>query len=326
MQFPDFGNYPKYDDIWSTPGVKAAIDIGTNTVLLLVADVKSDGIVIPLHEEQRFPRLGRGVDIGKNLQMGRMEAVITDLHHYRNVIQDNFGEISVIVTATSAVRDASNKMEFLWMTEEATGYRVRLLSGEEEAECAYLGAVSQLEQVSADSQYLTIDIGGGSTELSYKASGIISGSSLDMGSVRYTERFFKSETKSKDSINECQQAIRTELESLKWSKMPGQTLVGVAGTATTVASLLLELTTYEPQKLNGFVVNRGELQNLIDNLAEKCTDEILDINPVVLAGRADIILAGCLILQEVMQFFGEEQLVVSTGGIRHGALLKPLYS
>jgi len=328
MQFPDLGNFPKYDDIWSTPGIKAAIDIGTNTILLLIAEVQQ-GQVKTLYEEQRLPRLGK--DMGKRgfIALDRMEAAILVLHQYRSIIE-KYGDIPVIVTATSAVRDASNKMEFLWMVEEATGYRVRLLSGAEEARCAFVGAHSQVSIHGA----FSVDIGGGSTELSYMEADNLVGVSFDIGSVRLTEmlRDLSTPSTSMDFVDQGKALIREIFTAdsvsggkVNWSQLLDKPLLGVAGTATTIAALNVNMQGFRPEVLNGALVRKTYVDKLIDLFSKLTPEQILQLNPELLTGREDLILSGCLILSEIMECTETEEFITSTGGIRHGALLTPLY-
>lgn len=328
MQFPDFGNFPKYDDIWSLPGVKAAIDIGTNTVLLLVADVEN-GRVKPLLEMQRLPRLGKGVDDKRVLSIDRMEAVIMVLHEYRTIIQEKFGEIPVIVTATSAVRDAQNKMEFIWMTEEATGYRVRLLSGSEEAKCSFSGAASQINN--RPDEIICFDIGGGSTEISYQLDGQVGGVSFDIGSVRLSEKIksdseFESLSAVRSYINSVLVGNPVDSEQLNWRhSATGRTLIGVAGTATTIAALAANQGEYSSNEINGSFVSAEFVQELVNKFWGLDPQEILKVNENLLKGREDLILSGCLIVAEILNLTGVDGFTTSTGGIRHGALLNQLY-
>lgn len=319
MNFPDFGNFPKYDEIWTNPGVKAAIDIGTNAVLLLIAEV-SEGRVSPIKELQRLPRLGKGVDGTGSLSYDAMEAVIMVLHEYRGVIEQ-YGEIPVVVTATSAVRDASNKMEFLWLVEEATGYRVRVLSGEEEAQCSYVGALSQLPFRNA----VCVDVGGGSTEIAHRGRNKIEGISINLGSVRLQERLNdKGGTDVAGIRSEIQHILSDHLNTFSLSET--ERLVAVAGTATTLSGLIMKVDDYDASLINGSRVTLTHLDGLISYLAACTKDEILALHPEMLTGREDLILAGACILSEIMRALKKSEFTTSSGGIRHGSLLTPLYN
>lgn len=278
----------------------AAIDIGTNTVLLLVADVDND-IVTPLYEDQRIPRLGKGVDGSGNLHPDKMMEVISVLVEYRDAIYDQFGVLPVVITATSAVRDAANRIEFLWMVEEATGYRIRILSGDEEADITFKGALAMLPEA-RDGDICVIDIGGGSTELILATDGVMSRQhSFDVGSVRYSERYgwrppVEAET---DLISQFHQ---------KGFEGSGRRAIGVAGTAGIVKAVSSDLS------LAGLIA-------LQDDWSRLTPQSLLERHPEILHGREDVILAGLGILIAAMRAIGAERLDVSAGGIRHGMLL-----
>lgn len=278
----------------------AAIDIGTNTVLLLVADV-ADGVVTPLYEDQRIPRLGKGVDASGNLSMDKMMAVIECLVEYRDAIYERYGVLPVVVTATSAVRDAANRIEFLWMVEEATGYRIRILRGDEEAETTFRGALSMSPEA-RDGDICVIDIGGGSTELIFATDGQLTGKhSFDVGSVRYSERFgwrppVEAET---DLIAQFQR---------KGFGGEGRRAIGVAGTAGIVKAVSEDLS------LLGLIGLQADWSALTP-------ETLLTRHPDILMGREDVILAGLGILIAAMKAIGADRLEVSAGGIRHGMLL-----
>lgn len=278
----------------------AAIDIGTNTVLLLVADV-IDGIITPLYEDERIPRLGKGVDGSGNLHPDKMMEVISVLVEYRDAMYERFGGIPVVITATSAVRDAANRIEFLWMVEEATGYRIRILTGDEEADITFAGAMSMLPEAK-QGDICVIDIGGGSTELIMATDGVITRKhSFDVGSVRYSERFG------------WRPPVGAEAELMSQFQEKGYSgngirAVGVAGTAGVVKSVSLDLS------LNGLIALQDEWTRLTPQT-------LLERHPDVLRGREDVILAGLGILIAAMRAIGAERLEVSAGGIRHGMLL-----
>ncbi len=278
----------------------AAIDIGTNTVLLLVADVV-DGIITPLYEEERIPRLGKGVDGSGNLHPDKMMEVISVLVEYRDAIYERFGVLPVVITATSAVRDAANRIEFLWMVEEATGYRIRILTGDEEADITFVGALSMLPEA-RDGNICVIDIGGGSTELILATDSVISQQhSFDVGSVRYSERYG------------WRPPVGAEAELMSQFQQKGFSgdgirAVGVAGTAGIVKAVSPDLS------LQGLIA-------LQDDWSRLTPQTLLERHPEILHGREDVILAGLGILIAAMRAIGAERLEVSAGGIRHGMLL-----
>lgn len=283
----------------------AAIDIGTNTVLLLVADVEG-GMITELLNEQRIPRLGKGVDASGNLSMDRMLAVVEVLVEYRDMIARH-GQMEVVVTATSAVRDAANRIEFLWLVEEATGYRIRILTGEEEADLSFQGALALLEEAPVG-EWCVIDIGGGSTEL-ILANGRsrVRAHSFDVGSVRHSERHGLVPPVSRDLVDGVRMDLARRFNAAGFGGT-GRVAVGVAGTASVVKTVNPDLA-------------KASLERMMAQWSRLTTNELLSLHPEVLRGRQDVILAGVVILVAAMDAIGASELEVSAGGIRHGALL-----
>ena len=303
--------------------MKAAIDIGTNTVLLLVAEVVRDKLNV-IEEQQRIPRLGRGVDKEQNLAQESMDRVIKALKEYKTFLDKEYPSIEEpIVTATSAVRDAQNRQEFLSRVREETGFQIELLSGFEEAQYTFLGAQSVLATDGGREQTTAVlDIGGGSTELAIgEGSHISDRHSFDMGCVRFTERFLDTPSISQYQIEHCKDAVVKMLSeySLDFSSQP--TLIGVAGTVTSLAVMDQELEKYDPNRINGYKLSAETIANHIKMVRNISSDQLIRRYPTVMKGRADIFLAGLLVLEEIMNHYGFSSLTVSTGGIRHGALI-----
>lgn len=301
--------------------IRASIDIGTNTVLLLVAEIR-DGKIYPLEEKQRIPRLGKGVDKAKNLHEDSIQRVLQYLKEYKSFLDENYPEVTsqTVVTATSAVRDANNRDEFIEAVKNETGWNIRLLSGTEEAETTYKGALSVLEDRSKKTN-LILDIGGGSTELAFgKGFELQYAVSIDMGSVRFTERFFEDDPPNGQQIDHARSEIKNLLKDQQKPEVDFE-LIGVAGTITSIAAIELELVKYEVEKLNGFDLKKEAVERFIDEFSEKPSQQIEENYPRFLKGRGEVVLAGMLILNEVMEWCGKDSIITATGGIRHGILL-----
>ena len=304
--------------------IRSSIDIGTNSVLLLIATVQN-GKIETVHEEQRIPRLGQGVDSDGRLSEEAVQRVMNVLNDYKKLLQKSYPETSkeTLVTATSAVRDAENRDEFLERIRQETGWKVMLLSGEEEAQVTFLGALSVLDESNGDKTVSVLDIGGGSTEIaSGKGEALNQRDSLNMGSVRFTERFLKSDPPGKNQIDEARAEVKKMLRN--WQREPDniEQLVGVAGTVTSVAGIDLGLDKYDPDMINGHRLSREFIEEKIDEFSSKSSSEIEERYPLFLKGRGDVITAGLIILSEFMKHCNIESVMVSTGGIRHGILMK----
>lgn len=301
--------------------MKAAIDIGTNTVLLLVAELQN-GTLKVIHEEQRIPRLGLGVDSSKILHSDSIERVLKAVQEFKDIIKNDYKEVNeVVVTATSAVRDAQNRNEFIHLVKEKTGFNVQLLSGDEEAQCTFNGALSVL-QVEDNDCFFVLDIGGGSTEIALGSKkGVTDFYSFDMGCVRFKERFLIHNPPYREEIIQCRDEIKRLFKSKKFKVPKKIEAIGVAGTATSLAAIDLQLEEFENNRLNGHIINSEKLSKSIDIFSLHTYDQLLELSPTLLKGREDIFLTGLLILDGFMKSYHINEIKVSTGGIRHGALL-----
>lgn len=301
--------------------MKAAIDIGTNTVLLLIGEVKENRLEV-VREEQRIPRLGKGVDKHRNLQPGSIQRVLEVMVEYQQIIQNEYPEVEeVFVTATSAVRDAGNREEFIHQVYKKTGFTVRILSGNEEAQYTFYGAIATLPY-EANTEFMVLDIGGGSTEVATGRFNILHDfHSFDMGCVRFSERYLEHNPPYTEEIFECRDEINRLYSSKKFKTRRNMKAVGVAGTLTSLAAIDLQIEAPHWNALNGHVIDRNKLSKSIEIFSLHTYDQLLELSPVLLKGREDIFLAGLLILELFLNHYKLPEIVVSTGGIRHGVLL-----
>jgi exopolyphosphatase/guanosine-5'-triphosphate,3'-diphosphate pyrophosphatase len=298
--------------------IVSIIDIGTNTVLLLVASVTPDGRIDPLLHEQRIPRLGKGVDQHRTLHPDSIARVIAALNEYRQLAARYRPEVTV-VCGTSAVRDAANRNEFAALIRDKTGLTLEVLSGEEEALWAFRGAISGIPDLSRATVF---DIGGGSTEIIVGSHrGIEHAISLDIGSVRLTERFFAHDPPLPDELDSAKQSVLSELITATGFSFQGSMLVGVAGTATSLAMLAQGIHDFDIRAVTNYRMKRVTVEHLYRTLRGIPSSTIRDLSPVM-EGRADVITAGALILQQMMEQCGFEELLVSERGVRYGLALR----
>jgi len=302
--------------------MKASIDIGTNTVLLLVAEVSGNMLTV-IEEDHRAPRLGRGVDESGYLSEEAMQRVIGVLRDYQRRVTASYPEIKTIRTmGTSAVRDARNRAEFSRKIATETGLKLEILSGEQEARYTYLGAQSVLSTEVLSDTNVVIDIGGGSTEIALGTSHkLLEQYSFDMGCVRFTERYLKDDPLSDFQMEECQKAVRQMLSEYPFSFRDSAALIGVAGSVTSLAYMAQDMDEYIAESINSYIISLETLREYIFRLKTMTARELIRKYPIVMEERADIFRAGLLILEGFMDRYGFSELVASTGGIRHGSLL-----
>jgi exopolyphosphatase/guanosine-5'-triphosphate,3'-diphosphate pyrophosphatase len=281
----------------------AALDQGTNTTRLLVADV-TDGRVEEVVRRTAITRLGEGVDRRKRLlplPIARVRNVLTD---YRRELEA-LGSERALLIATSAVRDAENGEAFLGEIEWSYGFATRLLSGDEEADLTLRGVGD------VDDETVVLDVGGGSTELVMRGYR----TSVDIGSVRLTERFIQTDPPTEDELDACRAFARDALPK----DVHASRVVGVAGTVTSIAALDLGLDEYEPDRVHGHVLTKKALKKQLGRLASMTEAQRREI--LLEPDRAPVIVAGAVIVREAMRRLHVKELHVSEHDILDGAAL-----
>ena len=298
----------------------AVIDIGTNTVLLLVVRVTAGGGMAPMLYEQRIPRLGQGVDTRRNLAPDAMERAIGVLEEYKTLMAPTKPDVTV-VCGTSALRDAVNREEFAARVRERTGFQIEVLSGEEEALWTYRGALSGLTGIA---RATVVDIGGGSTEVTVgDGPAILHRISLDIGSVRISERFFRHDPPTHPELEAAIELIEDALARAGDFPFAGSTLVGVAGTATTLAALAQGLKRFDVAAVTNYRLSSDVVENLFHLLRDMSSARIRELSDVM-EGRSDVITAGALILREIMAHFKFSEMIVSERGVRYGLAMREI--
>jgi exopolyphosphatase/guanosine-5'-triphosphate,3'-diphosphate pyrophosphatase len=296
----------------------AAVDLGTNSTRLLVADVGNG--VEELDRRMTITRLGEGVDEGGRLLPGSIERVVACLREYRATIEA-LGAAPTLAVATSAVRDAGNGREFLERIRNELGFETRLLTGEEEALLTFRG-VTIGRALAGDTA--VVDIGGGSTELLLgDRGGVGFHVSLDMGCVRLTERFLRSDPPTAGELEACARAARDLLAKRvpEDVRAAPEAAIGVAGTITTLATLDLGLPTYDPDRIHGHVIPAASVRAQLERLAALPLAERREVSGLE-PERAPVIVAGAVIADEVLRFFGLAEIEASERDILDGAALE----
>ncbi len=298
----------------------AGVDIGTNSVRLLVAEVDGasprDAKVVPVDRRMRITRLGQGVDKTRALAPESIERTVEVLREYRAAL-DEHGVTQVRATATSAARDASNRDDFFVAAHDALGVTPELISGEEEAALSFLGATADLD---APAPYLVVDIGGGSTEFVLGTDAPIGLVSLDMGCVRITEQYLDSDPPAPEELSNAVAAVRDLVAEVP-REIPGATeaatLIGLAGTVTTVAAVELGIPEYDPEKIHHFVLTREAAEDVFRTLATEDAEQRAH-NPGLEPGRVDVIVGGTAVLVGIFRTLGFDRMLVSEADILDG--------
>jgi exopolyphosphatase/guanosine-5'-triphosphate,3'-diphosphate pyrophosphatase len=296
----------------------AAVDIGTNSTRLLVADVV-DGGITDIERDTRITRLGEGVDERHRLLPVPIARVRNVLSDYRRRIEELDAERTLAI-ATSAIRDAENGEAFLGEIEWSYGFETLLLSGHDEALLMFRGVTSER---SVQRGTVIVDVGGGSTELvAGEPDGVRWHDSLDIGSVRLTERFLRSDPPTPHELEACAGAVRALLAE----RVPDEirqratAAIGVAGTITSLAALALGLREYDRDQVHGSKLGAAALAEQLDRLASVPLAERRQMRPLD-PERAPVIVAGAVIVRETLPFFDIDTLEISERDILDGAAL-----
>jgi exopolyphosphatase/guanosine-5'-triphosphate,3'-diphosphate pyrophosphatase len=305
-----------------------AIDIGSHTIRLLIAELDEDRTIRPLCIERRITRLARNFQDGETLKRPAIERSIEALRQYAALLK-RFDVRSVACGATGVIRRARNSSDFLHIVEKSTGICPSILSEESEAYLSAKGSLSVLP--TRQKRILAFDLGGSSTEFLLADSsqtGPLWSTSVFIGAATLTERFLTQDPPAKERIAQASNSARTALGStlshaknlLNTSSGSSLQLVGTAGTVTTLAAMHLKMDVYEPYRVNGHVLTLEWLTETIDLLAGLDLASRRSL-PGLEEGREDIILGGALIVREILHGMEQSQLTVTDGGLLEGLLL-----
>jgi len=302
----------------------AGIDIGTLTCRLLIAEVATDFSMREIDSDRQILRLGEGVDQQRCLSKAAMSRVVKTLCGWQDRMK-TYPLAGAVVVATSAVRDASNREEFLTCVKRDAGFEIEILSGEEEARRTLWGIQAGLP--AEVEGFLGVDIGGGSTEFMRAHNTRLTKQprvySLDVGVVRLTEReFHTNDPPSEQAVSAAERNIQTELEKIRIAlgDLTGVTCVGTAGTITTLAAMAQKLSHYESARIHNYRLNLEKIQQLERELRMRTRSERREL-PGLEQGREEVIVAGTVIFRMVMQTLGYQECLVSDYGLREGILV-----
>jgi exopolyphosphatase/guanosine-5'-triphosphate,3'-diphosphate pyrophosphatase len=302
--------------------ILAVIDVGTNTVRLLVAEPDARGGYRPLFVAQEITRLGQGLLPDRELRPEPIRRTIAALRRFREEAEAR-GAASTIAVGTSALREAKNRTTFLATARDEAGLQISVISGEEEARLTLLGVRAGLS--SAPGSLVMMDIGGGSTEfLHADGARVLSMVSTGLGAVKLTETYLKTDPPTPTELAAAGEAVAPRLRRVRTEELrdvsPRTAFVGTAGTVTTLAAIDLRLDPYDPDRVNGHELTRERVDLLLRELARRPLADrrlIRGLEPA----RADIIVAGGLICLAAMDQLGFPRLTVSDRGLREGVLV-----
>jgi len=309
--------------------IRSIIDIGTNTILMMIGEFNPENnSVNTLLDIQRVPRLGKGVDKNRNILPESIEKAVNILNEYK-ALSSEYSSEKIIATATSFIRDSHNKQEFLDAIKEQTGISIQILPGADEAKWTFVGGVYD-KLNNNDSNIATIDIGGGSTEITTSLTPVndfqglkelnLTGKSMNIGSVRINEKYLSNHPPAVEDIVNAENFINENLKEIDFS-LTGCRLIGVAGTITTLGAIILGLDKFDPVQVDGLKISFDEISSTLNKLIPMPVEELYGMGDYM-TGRADIVIPGILILKCFMQKYNFNEVTVSTKGLRYGVFLK----
>ena len=297
---------------------KASIDIGTNSTRLLLVDIDKSGVMTPVLTREHITRLGEGISPSGELSAQAMNIVLDTLKAFKAIIEEHCVE-ECQVFATSATRDAKNRSVFLDLITARTGFMCRVLSGDEEAELSFLGVISDL---SIDENMLVCDVGGGSTEFIFSRDQSISHKiSLDIGSRRLTRLHMRTDPPLRNEIDSLKSAVEMELIKNLPEGLAADRLVCVGGTATTLAQIDAGIHYNSGLSVHHRVLLQDHLCGMIKDLIEKPSSQRREIHGLH-PDRADVILAGALIIATIFEHYRFSQAIVSQRDLLFGIFLE----
>ena len=300
----------------------ASIDIGTNTVLLLIAQLDTTlNTLTPLFHSYRIPRIGRSVGKTGRITDENIATLITILTEFKQYAEEHHCT-EIIASGTYPFRAATNADDVLARVKAATGITITPLTGEDEAKYSFLGAISDIPY---DGTVCVIDIGGGSTELITGKQAVINyRHSSPMGVVNFTEKLISEYPVSDSKLTEISKEVRERLHNNYEIKDEVGLAIALAGTPTTLACMLLNLKEFDEEKIHKSVLTLDGIEGLVLDLSRLSPPDILTKYSSVVAGREDVLLMGTIFLAEIMKFLGVAEVEVSSRGLRYGALFEKL--
>ncbi|MBN1634149.1 MAG: Ppx/GppA family phosphatase [Ignavibacteria bacterium] len=293
----------------------ATVDVGSNSILLYIAKKNVSGHFTGILDKSEITRLGKGLYRTAILSNDSIQKSISVLKNYKKIC-DAYNVIEINAVGTMALRMAKNSDEFIEQVKKETGIKIEIISGEEEARLSYIAVKTGF---GIKEKTLIFDTGGGSIEFIYcNDAGVTKKFSVNIGAVRLTEQFLKSDPVKPEEIVNAENVINEEISASN-PDAEIKSLIGTGGTVTNLTAIKQKMAEYNPALIQGSIISVNELTNLIAQFSSKTIEErkkIAGLEPK----RADVILAGALIIKCIMKNTGQKYFIVSDYGIRHGLM------
>lgn len=306
----------------------ASIDMGTNTVRLLIAEKKVSGSLQTLYQESKIARIGEGLALSNKINSAALERTKLILHHYDKII-NNYNVDKTYIVATSAVREAKNRDWFLENLHDA-GFNIDIIDAHKEASLTHLGIVHNLGSIIHDKIWMAFDLGGGSTEFIFSDDKDLKSSfSIPLGAVKLFERFIKTDPPSMQDLNVATDYFIEKLhEKLNYHKddfLKPEFIVGNAGTVTSLSAIDMGMETYSYKKTEGYILKKDRIKNILNNLISLKSNDRLKHFKILEKGREDVITVGANVVLGILSFFQKDYLITTNGSLREGVLIDKFY-
>ena len=299
--------------------IVASIDIGTNTVLLLLAQANKELTGIStIKNLYNMPRIGKGLIKGGRISDSKIELLMQILYDYKKEAELLKADY-IVVKATNAFRIAANGYDIVEKVKNKLGIKIEIISGEQEAQLSYMGAV---EAANTNDNKLVIDIGGGSTEIIVGSMDeILFKKSFQIGVVTLTEKFISSYPPSKENILEINAFVKNSFSELSSFSKERLTAVAVAGTPTTLSCIKQNIKEYSDEKVEGSILSKNDMSKLLNEIGSKDLSQIRNNYGGVVSGREDVLFCGTVILNAILEILNLDEVIVSSKGLRYGAVI-----
>lgn len=292
----------------------AIIDIGSNSIKFLVGEKQADGTVKTIVDKNDIARLGEGLRETGVISAEAMQRNAEAVARFAQEAKEN-GADKIVSVGTMALRSAGNSADFVKMVKELCGVEVQIIPGEEEARLSYLAILSGLPI--PDGDMVIFDTGGGSTEFIFgKGTELVKRFSVNLGAIRITEKFFSDDPVKAGSVEEALKEIDAEFAAAGVEGKPVQ-LVGMGGTVTSMGAVKHKMVKYDPDVIQGSTLTRADIADQIKEYSARTVEQRREL-PGLQPKRADVILAGACILQDIIDRLGVDALTISDRGLRHG--------
>ena len=299
----------------------ATLDMGTNTVRLLIAQKKEGCLFDFICQKSKIARIGEGFGSNKLIKKEALKRTLNILREYKSVIR-KYDVKEVFAAATSAIREAQNRKWFIENIKQA-GFDIEVITPQQEAELTHIGIVYMLKDIIKNGNWLAFDLGGGSTEFMFSSKNrLIDSFSIPLGGVKLLEMFIKNDPPKEEELDTAAKYFKKQLEEYIQRPHKPDFIVGNAGTVTSLAAIDMNLTTYSFEKTEGYKLKKENIDKILTKLTSMSSQKRLETYNILEKGREDVIVVGAKIVKTILNFFDKDYIITTNGSLREGLLIK----